>query len=47
MLNIDIPAGVRVYNRIETSQIKYIQDRISEIFERWGYEEITLPSFEF
>ncbi len=46
-LNIDIPAGVRVYNRLESSQIKHIQRKISEVFERWGYEEIILPSFEF
>ncbi|WP_457640572.1 ATP phosphoribosyltransferase regulatory subunit [Persephonella sp.] len=46
-MNIDIPAGVRVFNRKETSQIKSIQSKISDIFERWGYEEIILPSFEF
>ncbi len=47
ILNIDIPSGVRIFNRIETSQIKEIQKKISEIFEKWGYEEIYLPSFEF
>ncbi len=47
ILNIDIPAGVRVYNRRETLQINFIEEKISEIFERWCYEEIILPSFEF
>jgi len=47
MLNIGIPDGVRVYNRKETFQIKQIEENIANTFEKWGYEEITLPSFEY
>jgi ATP phosphoribosyltransferase regulatory subunit len=46
-LNIKIPDGVRVYNRKETYQIKEIENKILQVFEKWGYEEITLPSFEY
>ncbi|NPA54360.1 MAG: ATP phosphoribosyltransferase regulatory subunit [Aquificae bacterium] len=46
-MNIGIPDGVRVYNRKETFQIKQIEENIANTFEKWGYEEITLPSFEY
>ncbi len=46
-MKIGIPDGVRVYNRKETFQIKKIEEIITKTFEKWAYEEITLPSFEY
>ncbi|RUM60134.1 MAG: ATP phosphoribosyltransferase regulatory subunit [Persephonella sp.] len=46
-MKIDIPLGVRVYNRKETEEIEYILKKIRKIFERWGYERIILPTFEY
>ncbi len=46
-MNIEIPDGVRVFNRKETYQIDFILEKIEDIFKKWGYEKITLPSFEY
>ncbi len=46
-MNIGIPDGVRVFNRKETFQLNIIEKNIIEVFEKWGYEEISLPSFEY
>ena len=46
-MKIDIPSGVRVYNRKETREIEYIAKKIEKVFEKWCYEKITLPVFEY
>ncbi len=46
-MNIDIPAGVRTFSRVETFQIKTILKKITGTFEKWAYEEIKLPYFEY
>lgn len=46
-MSIEIPDGVRVFNRKETYQIDFILNNIESIFQRWGYEKLTLPSFEY
>ncbi|SNZ10566.1 ATP phosphoribosyltransferase regulatory subunit [Persephonella hydrogeniphila] len=46
-MNIDIPAGVRTFSRAETFQIKTILRKITDTFEKWAYEEIKLPYFEY
>ena len=46
-MKIGIPDGVRVLNRKETFQINQIKEKIKDIFEKWGYEEIKLPYFEY
>ncbi len=47
VLNISIPDGVRVFNRAETYQLNIILDKVRNIFEKWGYDQIFLPSFEY
>ena len=43
----DIPEGVRVYNRRETEEIEFIKTKIENVFKRWCYQKITLPTFEY
>ncbi len=43
----DIPEGVRVYNRRETEEIEYIKAKIENVFKRWCYQKILLPTFEY
>ncbi len=46
-MKIDIPIGVRVYNRKESREIDYIVKKIEKVFEKWCYEKINLPVFEY
>ncbi len=46
-MNIDIPIGVRAYNRKETSELEHIKNSIENTFKKWCYEKITLPIFEY
>ncbi|WP_457639777.1 ATP phosphoribosyltransferase regulatory subunit [Persephonella sp.] len=46
-MKIDIPAGVRTFSRAETYQLNSIINSIREVFEKWAYEEIRLPFFEY
>jgi len=46
-MNIDIPIGVRAYNRRETREINFIKKTIEDTFQKWCYEKITLPVFEY
>jgi len=46
-MNIDIPVGVRAYNRRETREIDYIKKTIEDTFQKWCYEKISLPVFEY
>ncbi len=46
-MSIEIPDGVRVFNRKETYQIDTILNKIEDVFQKWGYEKIILPSFEY
>ena len=46
-MKIDIPSGVRVYNRKESREIDYIFREIEKVFEKWCYEKINLPVFEY
>jgi ATP phosphoribosyltransferase regulatory subunit len=46
-LNIDIPIGVRAYNRRETRELEFIKKTIEDTFQKWCYEKITLPIFEY
>ncbi|NPA13357.1 MAG: ATP phosphoribosyltransferase regulatory subunit [Aquificae bacterium] len=44
---IDLPAGVKVFNRKETAEINSIVNSITDTFEKWGYQEIRLPFLEY
>lgn len=46
-MDIEIPAGVKVFNRAETYQLNTIINKITNTFEKWAYEEIKLPVFEY
>ncbi len=42
-----IPKGVRVFTPTETAQRRTVEQRLLSVFERWGFREITTPTFEY
>lgn len=45
--NTQIPKGVKIFLPKEAKKKRYLEEKISAIFELWGYEEIITPTFEF
>lgn len=46
-MKIDLPKGVRVYDKEESYLIDWIEKCIQESFESWGYEKIITPLLEY
>jgi ATP phosphoribosyltransferase regulatory subunit len=42
-----IPKGVRVFPPKETAQRRAVEATLLSVFRRWGFQEITTPSFEY
>jgi ATP phosphoribosyltransferase regulatory subunit len=42
-----IPKGVRVFPPEETALRRWAERRILSVFERWGFREVTTPTFEY
>ncbi|MBU0496432.1 MAG: histidine--tRNA ligase [Candidatus Thermoplasmatota archaeon] len=41
-----LPRGTRDFKPADMQKYRYIQQQISEIFQRFGYEEVRTPTFE-
>ena len=46
-MNIGLPKGVKIFSSEETNLLRYIEDNISKTIEKWGYDKIYLPDFEY
>ncbi len=42
-----LPKGARIYLPDEAARKRYVEDRLRDVFARWGYREIVTPTFEF
>ncbi len=42
-----IPKGVRVFTPTETAQRRIVEGRLLSVLQRWGFREITTPTFEY
>ena len=42
-----IPKGVRVFPPEETALRRWAEGRILSVFERWGFQEVITPTFEY
>jgi ATP phosphoribosyltransferase regulatory subunit len=42
-----IPKGVRVVSPQETAQRRWAERQICSVFERWGFREVIVPTFEY
>ena len=42
-----LPKGARIYLPDEAGRKRYVESRLLDVFERWGYREIVTPAFEF
>ncbi|MDE2485655.1 MAG: ATP phosphoribosyltransferase regulatory subunit, partial [candidate division NC10 bacterium] len=42
-----IPKGVRVFPPEETALRRWAERRILTVFERWGFQEVITPTFEY
>ncbi|HWQ70672.1 MAG TPA: ATP phosphoribosyltransferase regulatory subunit [Patescibacteria group bacterium] len=42
-----IPKGVRVFSPEETALRRWAERRILTVFERWGFQEVITPTFEY
>jgi ATP phosphoribosyltransferase regulatory subunit len=45
--NTAIPKGVRVFPPEETALRRWAERRVLTVFERWGFQEVTTPTFEY
>jgi len=43
----NIPSGLRDILPRETSEIRYIEERIAQVFRSFGYGEVIVPTFEY
>ena len=43
----EIPKGVRVYLPPQASLKREIETKLLSVFQRWGFQEIVTPSFEY
>jgi ATP phosphoribosyltransferase regulatory subunit len=43
----EIPKGVRVYLPPQAAAKRAIESRLLTVFQRWGFQEIVTPSFEY
>ena len=42
-----LPKGVKIYLPEEAAQKRRVEERLFEVFRRWGYREVVTPSYEF
>jgi ATP phosphoribosyltransferase regulatory subunit len=42
-----IPKGVRVMPPKEAARLRFAQGRLLSVFERWGFREVVVPTFEY
>src|SRR5712664_2690794 len=42
-----LPKGARIYLPDEAARKRYVEDRLRDVFARWGYREIVTRTFEF
>jgi len=42
-----MPRGARIYLPDEAARKRWVEERLLDVFVRWGYREIVTPSFEF
>ncbi len=43
----EMPTGVKDYLPLDTTRKRFIEDRLRSVYEKWGYQEIGTPTFEF
>jgi ATP phosphoribosyltransferase regulatory subunit len=46
-VHTQLPKGARIYLPDEAARKRFVEARLFEIFDRWGYREIVTPTFEF
>ncbi|HVG78828.1 MAG: ATP phosphoribosyltransferase regulatory subunit [Candidatus Rokuibacteriota bacterium] len=42
-----LPRGARIYLPDEAARKRHVEERLFDVFRRWGYREIVTPTFEF
>ncbi|MGH7360209.1 MAG: ATP phosphoribosyltransferase regulatory subunit [Candidatus Methylomirabilales bacterium] len=42
-----IPKGVRVMPPKEAARLRFAEGRLLSVFERWGFREVVVPTFEY
>lgn len=42
-----LPRGTRIYLPDEAARKRHVEQRLLDVFARWGYREIVTPTFEF
>jgi ATP phosphoribosyltransferase regulatory subunit len=42
-----LPKGVKIFLPEDAKKKRYLENRIRNIFELWGYQEVITPTFEF
>jgi ATP phosphoribosyltransferase regulatory subunit len=46
-LPTQLPKGARIYLPDEAARKRHVEERLSDVFRRWGYRDIVTPSFEY
>ena len=42
-----LPRGARIYLPDEAARKRHVEERLFDVFRRWGYREIVTPTFEY
>jgi ATP phosphoribosyltransferase regulatory subunit len=42
-----LPKGVKLYLPDEAAQKRVVEERLLEVFRRWGYREVVTPAYEY
>jgi ATP phosphoribosyltransferase regulatory subunit len=46
-LSTQLPKGARIYLPDEAARKRHVEERLLDVFRRWGYRDIVTPSFEY
>ncbi|MDK2820777.1 MAG: phosphoribosyltransferase regulatory subunit [Clostridia bacterium] len=46
-INLQVPVGVRDVLPMETTAIRQLEQKLTDFFYSWGYQELMTPTFEF
>jgi ATP phosphoribosyltransferase regulatory subunit len=42
-----IPKGVRVLPPLEAARLRWVEQKLLSVFQRWGFREVLTPTFEY
>jgi ATP phosphoribosyltransferase regulatory subunit len=47
MRHLEIPRGTRLFLPVMAAKKRYLEERLLTVFQRWGFQEVLTPTFEY